>query len=48
MQFFPQRFGYNDAACFIDNKAGVHSGTILWVDPPVNTILLQIQLWLAS
>src|SRR5450756_3210772 len=46
MEFFPQRFGDNDAACFIDNKAGVHSGTILWVDPSVNTILLQTELCL--
>jgi len=39
MQLFPQRLGDNDAACFINGEAGVHSGIIPWVDPWVNAIL---------
>ena len=38
MQFFPEGLGNNDAACFINGKADVHSGIILWFDPSVNTM----------
>ena len=39
MQLFPQRLGDDDAARFINGETCVHSGTILWVEPSVNTIL---------
>jgi len=42
MQLFPQRFGNDDAACFINGEASVRSGTILWVEPSVNTIIYNI------
>jgi hypothetical protein len=39
VQLFPQRLRDDDAACFIYDEACGHPGTILWVDPSVNTIL---------
>jgi hypothetical protein len=42
VQLFPQRFGDDNAACFINDQTCVHSGTILWVEPTVNTILLYL------
>jgi len=39
MQLFPQWLRYDDAASFIDDKAFIHSGTIPWDDPSVNTIV---------
>jgi hypothetical protein len=38
LQFFPHRLRDNDAACFIQNEPGVHTGIIIWVDPIINGI----------
>jgi hypothetical protein len=44
MQFLPERLRDDHPARFVDNKACVHSGTILWANPAVNTIVAAARL----
>jgi hypothetical protein len=43
LQFLAQRFGDDDAACFVHNEAGIHIGIIIWVHPLINAILRSFQ-----